>query len=152
MLNDYVVALLIASAAPIYATIMAVMENKRRVPAVVYAAFFKAYPQALHVTFERDTKAGMPVFEIEFENQGVKTEATYKTDGTLLEVEEDIKPEQLPETIMKVLRTGYPYATLTEAEKITKADGTVIGYEVELKQELEIHLDASGKIIRTEAD
>ena len=152
MLHEYVIPLLIAFAVLIYATIMAAMENKRRVPAAVYEAFYKAYPQARDVTFEKDRQAGTAVIEVEFDNQGVRTEATYTRDGLLLEIEEDIKPDQLPETIVEALRTAYPYATLTEAEKITKTDGTVSGYEVELKQELEIHLDASGKILNTKAD
>ncbi len=44
---------------------------------------------------------------------------------------------------------------MKEAEKLLKPDGSIHGYEVEIKdgkKELEIHLDAAGKILKTETE
>jgi uncharacterized membrane protein YkoI len=149
---EYLIPLLILLGVIIYAAITASLESKQQVPMAVYEAFYKAYPQARDVTFEKDRKAGKTVFEVEFEDQGVKTEVTCATDGTLLEIEEDIKPEALPAAVTEALKKAYPNATLKKVEKVTRTDGTVSGYEVEIKQELEIHLDASGNILKTEAE
>ncbi len=50
---------------------------------------------------------------------------------------------------------AHPKARIEEAEKVMQPDGTVSGYEVEIKvggKELELELDTSGKILTTERD
>lgn len=133
-------------------------ENKlteQQVPKPVLEAFHKAYPQAQDAKYEEEKEAGKTVYEVEFKDQGVKREASYAAEGTLIETEEDIKPDALPAAITEALKKTYPHATVKEAEKVMKPDGTVSGYEVEIKdgkKELEIHLDAAGKILKTETE
>ena len=53
------------------------------------------------------------------------------------------------------IKKAHPKAEIKEAEKLMKADGTVTGYEVEVKtgkKKLELELDAAGKILKTERD
>ncbi len=79
---------------------------------------------------------------------------TYSAVGALLEIEETIQPDALPPAVTDAIKKAHPKATVTEAEKTLKPDGSVSGYEVEIKdgdKELEIHLDANGKIIKTKA-
>ena len=124
----------------------------QQVPKAVMEAFQKAYPQAADVKYEKEGKAA---YEVEFKDQGVEREATYSADGTLLETEEDIQPDALPVAVTEAIKKAHPQATIKEAEKTMKADGTVSGYEVEIKdgaKKLEIHLDATGKILKTEVD
>ena len=129
--------------------------TEQQVPKPVLEAFHKAYPQAQDLKYEKDSNAGKTVYEVEFKDQGIEREATYTADGTLLETEEDIKPDSLPASITESLKKAHPHATVEEAEKVMKPDGTVSGYEVEIKdgkKELEIHLDAAGKILKTETE
>jgi len=124
----------------------------QQVPKPVLEAFHKAYPQALDVKYEVEKDAGKTVYEVEFKEQGIKREATYAAEGTLLETEEDIKPDTLPAAITEALKKSHPQATVEEAEKVMKPDGSVSGYEVEIKdgkKEFEIRLDATGKIFKT---
>lgn len=133
-------------------------ENKlsqQGVPIAVREAFQKAYPQAADIKYEKDSKAGKAAYEIEFKDQGLEREATYADDGTLLETEEEIRPDALPTTITEALKKAHPQAMLEEAEKVMKPDGEVSGYEVEMKdgeKEWEVHLDTTGKILKTETE
>ncbi len=126
--------------------------TEQQVPKPVLEAFHKAYPQALDVKYEEEKEAGKTVYEVEFKEQGIKREATYAAEGTLLETKEDVKPDTLPAAITEALKKAHPRATVEEAEKIMKPDGSVSGYEVEIKdgkKELEIRLDATGKILKS---
>jgi len=129
--------------------------TEQHVPKPVLEAFHKAYPQAADIKYEEEKEAGKTVYEVEFKDQGVKREASYAAEGTLVETEESIKPDELPAAVTEALKKAHPHATVKEAEKLMKPDGSVHGYEVEIKdgkKELEIHLDAAGKILKTEAE
>ena len=129
--------------------------TEQQVPKPVLEAFHKAFPQAADVKFEVESKGGKPVYEVEFNDQGVEREASYSASGGLLETEEQIKPEALPAAVTEAIKKAHPQATVVEAEKILKSDGSLIGFEVEIKdggKTLEIHLDHTGKIIKTEVD
>ncbi len=125
---------------------------EQQVPKPVLEAFHKAYPQATDIQYEAEKEAGKAVYEVEFKDQGVKREASYAAEGTLVETEESIKPDELPAAVTEALKKAHPHATVKEAEKVLKPDGSVSGYEVEIKdgkKEVEIHLDAAGKILKT---
>lgn len=129
--------------------------TEQQVPKPVLEAFHKAYPQAQDLKYETDSKAGKTVYEVEFKDRDIMREATYTAEGTLLETEEDIKTDTLPASITESLKKAHPKATIEEAEKVMKPDGKVSGYEVEIKngkKVLEIHLDAAGKILKTETE
>ena len=127
----------------------------KQVPPAVHTAFQKAYPEAKGAKYSEDTKDGKATYEVEFTDKGKKLEATYSADGTPLEVEETVKVGELPEAVIKSVKEAHPHATVKEAEKVLKPDGTVTGYEVEIadgKKRLELELDANGAIQKTEAD
>ena len=47
---------------------------------------------------------------------------------------------------------AHPKATIEEAEKVMKPDGTVTGYEADIKvagKETKLELDVSGNILKT---
>ena len=129
--------------------------TEQQVPKSVLEAFHKAHPNPVNVKYETNSKAGKTVYEIEFEDQGIEREASYSESGALLETEEAIKPATLPAAITEALKKAHPHATLEDAEKVMKPDGKVSGYEVEIKDGTkiwEVHLDAAGKILKTEAE
>ncbi|SET05590.1 Putative beta-lactamase-inhibitor-like, PepSY-like [Nitrosomonas marina] len=130
-------------------------EKELQVPKAVLDAFEKAYPNAQEVEFEEETIDGKIFYEIEYKENGKEFEILYDVNGVIVQKEETIDVKNLPDQIVQAINTAYPKATIEEAEKLMKADGTVIGYEVEIKaegKEYELELDASGKILKTEED
>ena len=126
-----------------------------QVPPAVRQAFQKAYPDVKDAKYSEKAAGEKAAYEVEFNNQGKKLEATYSADGALVETEEEIKTSDLPGPVAQAVKKAHPHAALKEAEKILGPDGAASGYEVEIKdgkQELEIHLDTAGKILKTEAE
>lgn len=129
--------------------------SKHQVPKAILEAFEKAYPNAQEVEFEKKIVAGKAVYEVEYTENGREYEILYDSDGVILQMEETLDVKALPEPIVQAISKAYPKATIEDAEKVMKPDGTVIIYEVEIKAEgkkLELELDANGKILKTEQD
>ena len=129
--------------------------SEQEVPFAVLEAFKKAYPEAVNAKFEEEINNGVPVYEVEFIDQGVDVEASYLADGTLIQIEQEIQLEELPEAVTEAIMEAYPDAILIEAEKIMAADGSVRSFEVEIEDddvELEIHLDPNGTILDSELE
>lgn len=127
--------------------------SKNQVPKAVINAFEKAYPNAKELKFEEETFEGKAAYEVEYKENGKEYEALYRADGTLLQKEEEIDGKSLPEPVAEAIKKAHPNAEIKEAEKLMKPDGTVTGYEVEIKaagKEIELELDVSGKILKTE--
>jgi uncharacterized membrane protein YkoI len=121
-------------------------------PAAVKDAFAKAYPQAVDVEFETETKDGKTVYEVEFKHQGKEMEALYHADGTLIRTEVEVGLDTLPEPVQKALAKAHPNAKLKEAEKLMKPDGSVFGYEIEFKEgkvETTVEVAVDGTILST---
>lgn len=129
--------------------------SKHQVPKAVLEAFEKAYPNAKEVEFEKEMIEGKAVYEVDYKENGREYEILYDSDGVILQMEETLDVKALPEPIAQAISKAYPKATIEDAEKVMKPDGTVIVYEVEIKMEgkkLELELDASGKILKIEQD
>lgn len=129
--------------------------RKDQVPKPVVEAFEKAYPNAKKVEFEEETFEGKTVYEVEYKENRKEYDLLYDADGTLLRKEEEIDVQTLPEPIRQAVTKAYPKAKIKEAEKLMKPDGTVTGYEVEIKEgrkEFELELDTDGQILKTEED
>jgi len=129
--------------------------SKDQVPKAVLEAFEKAYPNAKKVKFEKEMIEGKAAYEAEYKENGKEYEILYNAEGVVLQKEESIDVKTLPETIIQAITKAYPKATIEEAEKIMTPDGAITGYEVEIKtegEELELELDTTGKILKTERD
>ncbi|SNX58804.1 Putative beta-lactamase-inhibitor-like, PepSY-like [Nitrosomonas ureae] len=127
--------------------------SKDQVPKTVLEAFEKSYPNAKEVEFEQGMIEGKTVYEIEYKENGREYEIMYDADGEILQKEESIDMETLPEPVAQAIAKAYPKATLEEAEKVMNPDGTVTGYEVEIMSEgkkFELQVDTYGKILKTE--
>lgn len=66
--------------------------------------------------------------------------------------EVNIPVSQLPQTILDYVTENYPNLTITEAEVEYNRSGDVVGYEIELSNELELYFDAEGNLIRKDSD
>lgn len=130
-------------------------QSKHQVPKMVIAAFEKAHPNAKEVKFEKETFEGKEAYEAEYQENGKEYEFLYGAEGVLLQKEETIDTKTLPESVVQAISKAHPKAVIKEAEKMMNPDGTVTGYEVEVKaggKELELELDTGGKILKTEPE
>ncbi len=129
--------------------------SKHQVPKAVIEAFEKAHPSAKGVKFEKEMFEGREAYEAEYKEDGKEYEFLYGADGVLLQKEETMDAKALPEAVVQAVSKAHPKAPIQEAEKVMSPDGTATGYEVEIKtegKELELELDTSGKILRTERE
>jgi len=127
--------------------------HKNKVPKAVIAAFEKANPSAKGLEFEEELFEGKTAYEVEYKKDGKEYEFLYSPDGVLLQKEEEIDGKSLPEPVAQAVKKAHPKGEIKEVEQLMKPDGTVTGYEVEIKlagKEIELELDVSGKILKTE--
>ena len=127
--------------------------KKDQVPKAVISAFEKAFPNAKELEFEEELFEGKTAYEVEYKRDGKEYEFLYSPEGVLLQKEEEVDVKTLPDPVIQAILKAHPKAKIKEAEKLIKPDGTVTGYEVEIKvagKELELELDVSGKILETE--
>jgi uncharacterized membrane protein YkoI len=127
--------------------------KKDQVPKAVIAAFEKAYPNAKGLEFEEETFEGKAAYEVEYKKNGKEYELLYSANGVLVQKEEEIDAQALPDWVVQAILKAHPKAVIEEAEKVMKPDGTVTGYEVDINaagKGIELELDATGNILKTE--
>ena len=116
------------------------------VPTATKAAFVKAFPGSSNVKWEKEGKD----YEVNFLQNANKMSAVYDKSGALKETELIIPNEQLPPAITAWVNEHYKGSKISEAAKITKANGTV-NYEAEVNKK-DLVFDASGKFIKEDKD
>lgn len=123
-----------------------------KVPAAVIKAVKDKFPGAKIKEAEKEEEDGQTLYELELTYEGHKYDVTAKADGTITEIEKQIKPADLPQAVSQALKAKYPKAEIEKAEEVTK--GAKKTYEVIVvtaaKQTLEVVLDHSGKILEEE--
>lgn len=129
--------------------------SKNQVPKAVIDAFEKSHPNAKGLKYEEEIFEGQKAYEVEYKKNGKEFGFIYSADGVLLQKEEEIDVKSLPSIIVQAILKAHPKATIKEAEKVMKPDGTVTGYEVNIKvagKEIELELDVSGNILKTKTE
>ncbi|MBS1669057.1 MAG: PepSY-like domain-containing protein [Bacteroidetes bacterium] len=116
-----------------------------KVPVHVKEAFAKKYPG---ITPKWEMEKGD--FEAGFKQEGHTMSALFDSNGIMKESEVDIKVMELPSTVLAYVKEHYKGATIKEAAKITKADGTV-NYEAEVNK-MDVLFDINGKFIKEVKD
>lgn len=119
--------------------------SSSKVPVAVNTAFQKQYPNAV-VKWEKEKGN----YEAGFKEGNHKVSVVYDAQGKLLETETDISQNELPPNALQYLKTNHAGKKITEAAKITKADGTVL-YEAEVGG-ADMIFDAKGKFLKVEKD
>lgn len=121
-------------------------------PPPVRAAMDHRFPDALLTAAERETENGNVVYDIELKHQGRKYEMDVKEDGTILEIEKEIKPADIPPAVSKVVEEKYPKSAVKEVMEVNLVSGTTEKpdhYEVTLtpdggkEKEVVVALDGS---------
>ena len=116
-----------------------------KVPAPVKETFAKKFPG---VTPGWENEKGK--YEASFKSKGQSMSALFNADGSIVETEVGMKVSALPASVTAYVKEHYKGATIKEAAKITKADGTV-NYEAEVNK-MDVIFDADGKFLKEEQD
>ena len=112
-------------------TTKAPAKPKVQLPAAVASAFRAAYPDATIKNVSHETEDGIEQYEIESTNHGKGLDVNYKPDGSLLVVEEQLAPADVPAAVTAAISKRYPKATLGTCERAT--ENTKVSYEIGLK-------------------
>ena len=129
--------------------VSAMNQKDEKIPAAAKSGFAVKFPTAQKVKWNVE-KPGE--FEAEFILNGVETSALVDAKGTLLETEAEIKESELPLAVKATLAKDFAGYKLDEIEKVTDVRG-ITTFEMEAskgKDELEISLDANGKLLKKE--
>ncbi len=143
---------LIATAAMLFTinTACAQKIKASEVPKAVIDSFNKNFSGSKAKEWEKEKD----VYEAEFDLNKVETSATFAADGKLMETEVEIKVSELPKSVSDYVTKNYPDHKLSEASKITDAEGK-ISYEAEVKkgkEEMDLIFDSNGAFVKKEVD
>lgn len=128
-----------------------------KLPRPVVDAVKKRFPTAELKHASKETENGKTEFEVTIKDGENKIDVTVSPEGALLSLEKQIDVKGLPKAVTAALEGKYPKATYKIAEEIIRVkEGkeTLESYEVHLvtadKKELEVVVNAEGKILKTE--
>lgn len=116
--------------------VVSCQENKKKdieedkVPEAVQMTFQKKYPGENDPDWKQDEHG---YWESHFKIDGEKYRADFNADGSWVETENDIKTENLPQAIKKVIDEKYSDREITEVERVDSAEKGIF-YDVEFKQ------------------
>jgi len=141
---------MITAAALVFAinTASAQKVKESEVPKAIVAAFQENFKGAKVEKWEKEKDGG---YEAEFDWNKVETSATFSADGKLNETEQEIKVSALPKTVTDYIAKNYAGHKISEAAKITGADGKMM-YEAEVKkdkQEMDLLFDSNGNFLKS---
>ncbi len=116
------------------------------VPTSVKEAFAEKYPNENNPDWNFDKNGN---FEAKFKEKGVHYRADFTPQGKWIETETNIKKQDLPKAIKKVLKEKYDGVKISEIEKVESSKKGVF-YDVEFKiygTKRDVEFNASGQII-----
>ena len=125
----------------------AMNQKDEKIPAAAKTGFAAKFPTAQKVKWSIE-KPGE--FEAEFILNKLETSALFDAKGNLLETEAEINAKELPQAVKATLAKEFAGYKLDEIEKVTDAKG-ITTFEIQAskdKDELEISLDANGKLLK----
>jgi hypothetical protein len=119
------------------------------IPKKVQQAFENKFPDVKKVEW---SKENADEFEAEYKINGIERSSNFDKDGQWLVTETEIKAEQLPATIMTVIKNDFSNYKIEEIEKVETSFNELF-YEVTLekkKSNLEVKFSSEGKILSKE--
>ena len=127
-----------------------------KLPKAIADAIKARFPDGKVTSAEKETEEGKVVYDIELTSGGLKYEMDIHEDGTVIEVEKEIK--DVPAAITKAVEGKYPKAKIADVMEVNKVDGkkeTPIHYEVTIEadgKKSEVIVSLDGKSVKTEAE
>ncbi len=135
-------------AAICFTTFACAQEKEATPPESVKTSFAKKFPKAEKVEWEQESDTE---WEAEFKNSKTEYSASFNNDGKWLETEHEIKKGDIPAAVKKTLDKVFASFKIDESELVENAEGTFYEFELEKgKVEMEVLIDASGKVVKKE--
>jgi uncharacterized membrane protein YkoI len=125
-------------------------------PKAVRDAIEGRFPGAKVSSIEKETEDGKVVFDVELKHKDRKYEMDIQEDGTILEIEKEIKLKDVPEAVLQAVKDKFPRATIQlvmEVNKVKDKKETPDHYEITVKEgdkEKEITVSLDGKTVKAE--
>jgi hypothetical protein len=151
------VRMIVAIALLVGASIVAHAEEpikvaKKDVPEVVLSAFSKAYPKGIVKTYSREMRDGKICYEIESKDGNIKRDIIYAINGDVMEIEEALKPNELPQVVMATITKAHPKGKIIAAERLTRGD--IVQYESTIKdggKKIDLVFSDAGELVKPTA-
>src|SRR5262245_42698425 len=127
-----------------------------KLPRAVAEAVKARFPDGKITSAEKETEDGKVVYDIELTSGGLKYEMDIHEDGTVIEIEKEIK--EVPAVVAKAIEGKYPKAKIVEVmerSKIKDKKETPTDYEVTIEVEgkkSEVIVSLDGKSVKSEAE
>jgi hypothetical protein len=118
-----------------------------KAPALVSKAFAKQFPDATNVKWGKENAKE---YEADFKLRGGKMSANYDLQGNWKETETEITAEDLLEAVANSIKTKYPTAIISGADKVERPGNKMI-YEADIKingKKKEVELFPDGKFAK----
>lgn len=125
-----------------------------KLPKAVADAIKARFPAGEITSAEKEKEDGKVVYDIELKENGVKYEMDILEDGTVLEIEKEIK--EFPALVTRAVAAKYPKSKVVEVMEVNLVKDkkeTPDHYEVTIETEgkkLEVLVSLDGKSVKTE--
>ena len=124
-----------------------------KVPKAVMAAFKAKFPEVTINKAIEEVEDGKTTYELESTRPGgLSLDAVLKPDGTIVAVEKQIKPSELPAAVAPAVAAKFPKSEITKAEAVDSAGK--VSYEVVVKKadgkSATLIFDKDGKFVEEE--
>ena len=120
-------------------------NEKVNVPAAVKNALVKKYPEATHVTWEKENGN----YEANWGGKsGEDNSVQFTPEGSFIEIVKVIPVSELPANVSAYVKSHYNGTKITEAGKVTDAKGK-LSYEVEVHGK-DVIFDENGNFVKSE--
>jgi hypothetical protein len=100
---------------------------------------------------KKEIEKDVTIYEVKIEKEEKETSAEFTEAGEILELEKEIQPSKLPESVISKIKAEYPGTKIKEATEKQKFEKGVakgeLSYEVEVVLKKEIEITATGQII-----
>ncbi len=121
------------------------MKAKVNIPPAVKSAFVKKYPDASKVTWEKEEGN----YEANWGGKsGEDNSVQFNPSGDFIEMVKAIPVNELPENVIEYVKQHYSGAKITEAGKVTDAQGK-LSFEAEVNRK-DIVFDENGNFVKAE--
>lgn len=130
-------------------TLSALAQETKKVnaPKAVTEAFSKSYPNAKILSVSKEKEQGKVTFEIESMDGKTRRDLIFDEKGNVLEYEELISTNELPNVILDKISKDFAKASITKAEKLFK--DKLLKYELAMnegKKKFSLTFDEKGQL------
>jgi uncharacterized membrane protein YkoI len=129
-----------------------------KAPKAIQSAVNGRFPGAEVTSLTKEKEGDKIVFDVELTHKGRKYEMDILDNGTVIEVEKEVKLKDAPAALAKTVEAKYPNSKIKDIMEVNKVSGkteTPDHYEVTVetadKKTAEVLVSLDGKSVRSEA-